>query len=90
VRDPTPEKHPPTECDLVLDDLMLRVRRAREALRGLLDDRRGGRTPMITEARLESKIALESFVAALDERSLPIPRQIHDELQLVSRLVARR
>ena len=89
MRDLAPEQRTPTESDAVLDDLMSEVRRTRSMLRTALDSHRGIRAFEVVEARQHSADALESFVAALDERLLPVPRQIRDELRLMRSLSAR-
>jgi hypothetical protein len=89
VSDPAVESRTVTESELFLDDLMTEVRRTRSELRTALDSHRGMRAFEVVEARQQSAAALESFVAALDERLLPVPRQIRDELRLMRSLSAR-
>jgi hypothetical protein len=78
-----------TDGDLILDDLMGEVRRTRSELRTALDSHRGIRAFEVVEARQQSTAALESFVAALNDRLLPVPRLIRDELRLMRSLSAR-
>ena len=86
MRDPAPSQ---SETAVILDDLMSEVRRTRSELRTALDSRRGIRAFEVVEARQHSTDALESYVAALDVRLLPVPRQIRDELRLMRSLSSR-
>lgn len=86
VSDPAPGQR---ETGIILDELMGEVRRTRTALRTALDSHRGIRAFEVVDARQRSVDALASFVAELEGRQLPVPRQIRDELRLMRGLASR-
>ena len=67
--------------DPSLEELLGRVVRAR-AVQKEQQSRQLSSPSTVANARWDVLRALEAYVAALDERRWPVPRQIHQELQL--------
>ena len=63
--------------------LMAEIERTRAVLRDHINSARGSSDQALLRPRLESLRALENFEEALIARSLPIPRQVHTDLQML-------
>lgn len=63
--------------------LIAEIERTRAALRAHIDDTRGSSDQALLQPRLDSLRALENFEEALVARSLPVPRQVHADLQML-------
>lgn len=69
--------------DHAFTHLMAEIERTRAALRDHINGARGASDQALLQPRLESLRALENFEEALIARSLPIPRQVHADLQML-------
>lgn len=71
--------------DPVLTSLQEAVCRTRADLREVLDSR-SSQPQLVKAAREASRNALDRYAAELTSRSLPVPRKIHTELELLRHL----